>query len=575
MGNYLGNVVSSSASNQPESCKHSAKKRKHEDDNDEDHDESTLTTIKTTTTHKKSRISFLSAYFNPSPTTSLSLTTTDPNTKIISHLEEETSPELGNHQMSAEAKIASFSSLVRDSSQETISKSQKHTDQITHLLTPQKKKMKSTSLYVYKTLFIEGQQSDIKVKALNREWNLHKIYLCQSPYFATMFQNGSAWKESNQSCIEISIPDTNINEKSLDLTFGSFYKEDVQIVPLEVISDLACASLLSLDGLISQCTSVMKDNINSDSVLAYYEASRIYGVKQVEDDTLKWLCQNLMNTDMVKLDQLNIELFERIISSNQLFIIQVETDLYSLCKRWLYYQLNTVPPKDPTSLLTPKDFNEFFANYLKVCNGGFKTLLEIPCLSKYAQVFKQIRLHNLLNDLSSYELIKQDMLIPLEWIEPCFVENWVNIIYVDQNKFSHEYEIEKSSFDARCLRFGRLLTNESVVTWRWVGFNYGIDILLTHSLDRTINIKRNVPERNNTFMNNSYKGLLSHKSIQRIYYLIKIIKLDKFGTEVWSKETDLVCQDLNKNEEKVAIKIDSNVEYPLILNFNVITHPCN
>lgn len=106
-----------------------------------------------------------------------------------------------------------------------------------------------------------------------------------------------------------------------------------------------------------------------------------------------------------------------------------------------------------------------------------------------------------------------------------------------------------------------------------MGFNYGIDLLLTHTLERTINIKRNVPERNTSFMNNSYRGLLSHKNTQRIYYLIKIIKLDKFGAETWSKVTDLVCQDLTKNEEKIAVKIDANLEYPLILNFSVIAHP--
>ena len=92
-------------------------------------------------------------------------------------------------------------------------------------------------------------------------------------------------------------------------------------------------------------------------------------------------------------------------------------------------------------------------------------------------------------------------------------------------------------------------------------------------MERTINIKRNVPERNNSFMNNSYKGLLSHKTIQRIYYLIRIIKLDKFGAENWCKTTDLICQDLTKNEEKIAVKIDANIEYPFILNFSVIAHP--
>ena len=106
-----------------------------------------------------------------------------------------------------------------------------------------------------------------------------------------------------------------------------------------------------------------------------------------------------------------------------------------------------------------------------------------------------------------------------------------------------------------------------------MGFNYGIDLLFTYTSERTIVIKRNVPDRNNSFMNNSFKGLLSNKNTQRIYYVIKILKLNKFGNEIWSKSTDLVCQDFNKNEEKVAIKIDSKADAPYILNFNVIAHP--
>jgi hypothetical protein len=129
----------------------------------------------------------------------------------------------------------------------------------------------------------------------------------------------------------------------------------------------------------------------------------------------------------------------------------------------------TVINSTSASSLTPKDYNDFFMGYLKNF-AEHKTLLEIPCLEKYAQVFKRIRLRNMLNDLSSYELIKQDLIVPMCWVEECFVENWLNVIFVDQNKFSHEYEIERSSFDERCLRFGRVLSNETNITWRWVKF---------------------------------------------------------------------------------------------------------
>ena len=78
----------------------------------------------------------------------------------------------------------------------------------------------------------------------------------QSPYFQSMFK-GAKWRESAESYIEISIPDQNINEKALFTAFGSFYREDLELIPMEVINVLACASLFSLDGLIHQCAQVM------------------------------------------------------------------------------------------------------------------------------------------------------------------------------------------------------------------------------------------------------------------------------------------------------------------------------
>lgn len=48
------------------------------------------------------------------------------------------------------------------------------------LNTPRRKKLRSTSKYIYQTLFLNGENSDIKICALGEEWSLHKIYLCQA-----------------------------------------------------------------------------------------------------------------------------------------------------------------------------------------------------------------------------------------------------------------------------------------------------------------------------------------------------------------------------------------------------------
>ncbi len=67
----------------------------------------------------------------------------------------------------------------------------------------------TTSQYIYRALFQEGQNSDVTLIALGKEWKLHKVYLCQSAYFASMFSG--AWKESSEDIIHIEILDPNIN----------------------------------------------------------------------------------------------------------------------------------------------------------------------------------------------------------------------------------------------------------------------------------------------------------------------------------------------------------------------------
>lgn len=68
-----------------------------------------------------------------------------------------------------------------------------------------RKKLTSTPQYIYQALFEEGQSSDVTVCALGEEFYLHKIYLCQSPYFNSMF--GGSWVESTKKYIDIDVVD--------------------------------------------------------------------------------------------------------------------------------------------------------------------------------------------------------------------------------------------------------------------------------------------------------------------------------------------------------------------------------
>ena len=65
---------------------------------------------------------------------------------------------------------------------------------------------------------------------------------------------------------------------------------------------------------------------------------------------------------------LKLSLFEEILSMNELLIIQVETDLYTLCKKWLYFQLNKPSCDSTTPSILDKDWQ-------KTCNNFFKNFL--------------------------------------------------------------------------------------------------------------------------------------------------------------------------------------------------------
>lgn len=122
--------------------------------------------------------------------------------------------------------------------------------------------------------------------ALGKTWRLHKIYLCQSPYFASMF--GGSWRETEDNFVSIEIIDPHVNLEckflslflllfltvlsfhiALETVFGSLYQDEVTIDPKRVISVLATATQFQLEGLINQCAEVMAETVNAEVIIEF------------------------------------------------------------------------------------------------------------------------------------------------------------------------------------------------------------------------------------------------------------------------------------------------------------------
>ncbi|XP_021365320.1 germ cell-less protein-like 1 [Mizuhopecten yessoensis] len=357
------------------------------------------------------------------------------------------------------------------------------------LHTPKRKRIKSTSNYIYQTLFLNGENSDVTISALGKEWKLHKLYLSQSPYFSCMFSG--SWKESSQSEIYIDVADTNINEEALKIALGSLYKDYVFIKPVQVVNVLAAAMLLQLEGLIEQCSSMMKDTISGQTVCLYYIASRRYALQTITQDCRSWLLSNLLANESTQLLQgVSIDMMTDLIISPDLSVMQVEMDVYTLLKKWMFVRLN------PTWSGTNKDLTTDCDNFFKGPTNSTGTNNNTAFLTtkdgqQFLLPFCKIRWQHLLTDLASLKILEKDSIIDLDWIRLGFEHQWKEMLKMEQGQDSGPAEIpDKAVFDRLSLRCGRVLPKDGEYCWRWVGYNYGVDLLVTY-MNNIITLKRN------------------------------------------------------------------------------------
>ncbi|XP_045213883.1 germ cell-less protein-like 1 [Mercenaria mercenaria] len=425
------------------------------------------------------------------------------------------------------------------------------------LNTPKRKRIKSTSKYIYQTLFLEGENSDVTIRALDRDWKLHKLYLKQSPYFASMF-NGS-WKESDLETIQIDIIDENISEDALKIAFGSLYKDDVFLKPVQIVSVLAAATLFQLESLIQQCSIMMKETMSSCAVCVYYSASQEYGLEDMRVKCLNWLTRNILTTENITfIKEIGTKLMAEIISCPQLFVMQVEIDIYTLLKKWIYLCYNPDWSGETKDLL--KDADAFFK---KEMTGKHVCYLETEEGKKYFEVFTAIRWHHVVNDISSIKMLENDRILPIGCLDPMFLYGWRRVLSVEQgHDKGPERNVEESVFNDCCIRCGRVLLKEDDYCWRWVGYNYGVDLLVIIS-NRIVTLKRNTHTE-------TCSQAVSLQDMRYLCYRMTISSVDKDGNETFRKGTGIRKIGLGKNEDEIVLMLDKNQEYPLAVSMNLL-----
>ncbi|KAM8788386.1 LOW QUALITY PROTEIN: germ cell-less protein-like 1 [Rhynchonycteris naso] len=439
-------------------------------------------------------------------------------------------------------------------------------DQQQRLLnTPRRKK--STSKYIYQTLFLSltslflnGENSDIKICALGEEWSLHKIYLCQSGYFSSMFSG--SWKEFSMNTIELEIPDQNIDVEALQVAFGSLYRDDVLIKPSRVVAILAAACMLQLDGLIQQCGETMKETINVKTVCGYYTSAGTYGLDSVKKKCLERLLNNLMTHQNVELfkELSSINVMKQLIGSFNLFLMQVEMDVYTALKKWMFLPDQALVPSWNGSLkqlLTETDI--WFSKRRK----DFEDISFIGTEQgkPFVSVFRHLRLY-IISDLASARIIEQDSLVPSGWLSSVNKQQWLAMLRAEQDSEVGPQEINKEELEANSMRCGRKLAKDGEYCWRWTGFNFGFDLLVTYT--SYITFKHNT-------LNQPCSGSVRLQPGRSIAFRLRLTSFDSSGKLICSRTTGYQILTLEKDQEQVVMNLESRLLiFPLYICCNFL-----
>jgi len=425
------------------------------------------------------------------------------------------------------------------------------------LSTPKKKKLHTTSQYIYENLFREGKDSDIVVKALGKSWKLHKLYLQQSPYFASLFSG--RWADGYKNVININIVDPCITLDSLHLTFGSLYQDEITVEPGDVIPVLAAATLFQLEGLISQCLVIMDETVNVETVVRYWEACQQYGANQVAGVCVDWLAVNLLShlpDHPARLREISPELMSQLVSSAHLFVMQTEFSVYVLLRLWMFLQLHPAWDGEPQDAVAASQ-THFKALHNTSAVDYF---LECPEAAPFLSVFRNIRLPHLINHHMDVEMLVSDKIVPDSWMSSTYYARWMTLLRLDCGIDKGPQNLDEDTFDRECLRCGRTLNTDGQHIWRWTGFNSGLDLIITYDNYR-LTMKR--------ALSTEHEALTSTHKKRHVAYRVTVVSLNDQKQTIYKETSGIKQASLGKNDSSLMLEMDPVMTvFPLLLSFN-------
>lgn len=405
-----------------------------------------------------------------------------------------------------------------------------------------------TCAYVYQKLFLEGQNSDITIAACGREWKVHKLYLKQTKFFESMFDG--AWTESKADRVDMEITDPNIDREGLNAVLGSLYHNEIEIDLEKIEATVAAASYIVLESVTERCAEMMVEALSTNNVVRYYDLSTKYGLHGVRAKSLELLLHQFFKimSDKKKLREIEHDLLVTLLTSSNLFIMDGEYDLYKAVRLWIY--MKECPECDIHQ--KPDTFSQNASRY-------FRDAPKNALFLKYSEIFSFLRIEQFLTCSETIKAVKTDCLIPLSIITNMTSDLWMSLLENEESQNFRSMEMDDDEFFSRCIRLGRSL-DVFPKCWRWVGYNFGIDLLL-HVNDYSLSIKRNC-------LNQKAPYSVNLKTKQVLHYRLVICEYNgricfDSGKTTWEMKPD---------ESKTICRMNEDISTPISVHFQYLIH---
>merc|ERR1719495_2023470 len=360
--------------------------------------------------------------------------------------------------------------------------------------------------------------------------------------------------------ITITIDDPCITLDALNTTLGSLYQDEVTIEPGEVIAVLAAATLLALEGLISQCEVIMGETVNVQTVVQYWEAASRYGCLATIRMCEEWLAVNLLShlpDHPARLREVPSSLMASLVASPHLFVMQTEFSVYVLLRLWVFLQLHPAWDGEPQEAVL-QSHNYFQGRQQPGQEKRY--FLEQEESTGYLPVFRNIRLPHLINHHMDVAMLVSDRIVPDSWMSSTYYTRWMTLLRLDCGIDRGPQDLDEETFDRECLRCGRTLNTDDQHMWRWTGFNSGLDLIITYDKYR-LSMKRS--------MESDHEALISTQKKRHLAYRVTVVSLNDQKQTVYSETSGLKQASLGRNSSCLMLEMDPTMTvFPLLLSFN-------